>query len=263
MRAKRSVTATVARCIGPAVLLIAGAVLLALLLRPPGERGLIGDGAAYAIAAYDLVLALVGLGVAAAQLSRWAALLAFVALAAGIPFGIASEHGLAAQLTLTPDSARQLGFLGPLACVAAGLALVPAGWLRMLFTPVAAAWCGGALGFLIAFHDPSLGDPRFASGAAAAGLWVMAAPVVVLPWFERGWLRIGGRILASWLIAIGLLLGGSKYVVQQRAAQPLASGPPPPPPPTYQPPPVNAPAIGDNPPAIRRPSQWGDQSTQP
>jgi len=260
MRAARSVTTTAAKCIGPAVLLIAGAVLAALLLRPAGERGLIGDGAAYAIAAYDLVLALVGLGVAAAQLSRWAALLVFVALAAGIPFGIGSEHRLAARLTLTPDSAWQLGFIGPLACVAAGLALVPGLLLRVVLAPLAAAFCGAALGFLIAFHDPSLGDPRFAIGAAAAGLCVMAVPTIVLPWFARGWLRIGGRILASWLIAIGLLLGGSKYVVQQRAAQPVAVVPAAPP--SYQPPPVNAPAIGDNP-SPRKPSQWGDQSTQP
>jgi len=260
MRAARSVTTTAAKCIGPAVLLIAGAALLVLLLRPPGERGLTGDGAAYAIAAYDLVLALVGLGVSTAQLSRWAAVFVFVAFAAGIPFGIGSEHRAAAQLTLTPDSARQLSFLGPLACVAAGLALVPGGWLRAAVAPVAAVCCGAVLGVLTAFHDPSLGDPRFAAGAAAAGLCVMAAPVVVLPWFKRGWLRIGGRILASWLIAIGLLLGGSKYVVQQRAAQPVAVVPQPAP--TYQPPPVNAPAIGDSP-SPRKPSQWGDQSTQP
>jgi len=88
----------------------------------------------------------------------------------------------------------------------------------------------------------------------------MAVPVVVLPRFDRGWLRIGGRILASWLIAIGLLLGGSKYFVQERAAQPVAGLPPPRT--TYQPPPVNAPAIGDNP-TVRPPSQWGNQSTQP
>ncbi|HTO84062.1 MAG TPA: hypothetical protein VMQ73_17615, partial [Methylomirabilota bacterium] len=168
----------------------------------------------------------------------------------------------AAQLTLTPDSTWRLGFIGPLACVAAGLVLAPGPLLRVVLAPLAAAFCGAALGFLIAFHDPSLGDPRFAIGAAAAGLCVMAAPVVVLPWFGRGWLRIGGRILASWLIAIGLLLGGSKYVAQQRAAQPLATAPPPPPP-AYQPPPVNAPAIGDNPSPLRRPSQWGDQNAQP
>jgi hypothetical protein len=261
MRAASSVTTRARTWIGPAGLLIAGAVLLTLLLRPPGERGLIGDGAAYTIAAYDLVLALVGLGVATAQLSRWPALLVFVALGAGIPFGIAGEHRLAAQLTLTPDSARQLGFVGPLACVAAGLALAPGALLRAVLAPVAAACCGAALGFLVAFHDPSLGDPRFAGGGAAAGLWLLAAPAIVLRRFKRGWLRIGGRILASWLIAIGLLLGGSKYVVQQRAAQPVAVVPPPPP--SYRPPPVNAPAIGDNPSPLRRPSQWDDQNAQP
>jgi len=52
---------------------------------------------------------------------------------------------------------------------AAGVALAPGPSSRAVLAPLAAACCGAALGFLISFNDPSLGDPRFAAGAAAAG----------------------------------------------------------------------------------------------
>ena len=76
---------------------------------------------------------------------------------------------------------------------------------------------------LAALHDPTVGDPRFACGAAAVGLWLMMAPPAFLRLFDRSWLRIGDRILASWLVAFGLLLSGSKFVVQQRADRAFAS----------------------------------------
>jgi hypothetical protein len=54
---------------------------------------------------------------------------------------------------------------------------------------------------------------------AAVGLWLLATPPAILRWFDTTWLTIGGRILASWPVAIGLLRGGSKLVVQQRAEE--------------------------------------------
>src|SRR5206468_7950249 len=118
--------------------------------------------------------------------------------------------------------ARYFIYLGPLCCVIAGIMLATARRLRLWIMPAATALCGAALGFLAALHDPTLGDPRFAGGAAAAGLWLGAAAPAFLRLFDLSWLRIGGRILASWLIAIGLLLGGSKFVVQQRAERAVA-----------------------------------------
>jgi len=79
------VTATAARWLAPAGVLITGAALLAVMLRPVGDRGLMEGGAAYAIVTYDLVLPLVGLGVALAPMSRWQTILVAVIFVAGIP----------------------------------------------------------------------------------------------------------------------------------------------------------------------------------
>ena len=153
--------------------------------------------------------------------------------------------------------ARHFIYLGPLCCLVAGLTLALAGRLRLCLMVMAIALSGATLGFLAALHDPALGDPRFACGVAAAGLWLLAAPPALLRWFDRSWLKVGGRILASWLVAIGLLLGGSKVVIQRRAEQAMA--------PTQlfvEPPASIDPGAGDAAPPFMRPREWGDESAE-
>jgi hypothetical protein len=45
--------------------------------------------------------------------------------------------------------------------------------------------------------------------------------------FRRGWFSIFGRILGSWLLAIGLLYGGASLVPPKRQPPPPAVQPPP------------------------------------
>ena len=257
MNAARGVP-TAVTWLAPVGLVMAGAAVAAVMLRPAGERGLVEGGAAYAIVTYDLVLPLVGLGVALATVTRWQAILFAVALVGSIPLGILAEHRLLSSEGLPPNLARHFIYLGPLCCVVAGLALASAGGLRLCLMPVSTALSGAALGFLAALHDPTIGNPRFACGAAAVGLWLIATPPAILRWFDTTWLKIGGRILASWLVAIGLLLGGSKFVVQQRAERAQA--------PTQlfvQPPASIDPGSSPEPAAVPRPRDWGDASRQP
>jgi hypothetical protein len=257
MSAARAVTTT-AGWLVPAGVVLAGIALLVIMLRPVDERGLIEAGAAYAIVTYDLVLPLAGLGVALATVGRWPAILFAVILVAGIPAGILGEHRLLSATGLPQNMARYFIYLGPLCCAVASLALASPRALRLCIMPAAALLCGAALGFLTALHDPTVGDPRFAGGAAATGLWLIAAPPAILRRFDTSWLRIGGRILASWLVAIGLLLGGSKFVVQQRAEQ-VAT-----PTPLFIHPPASIdPGAGDGTAGFAQPREWGDQSRQP
>jgi len=254
----RSVTATAVRWLAPAGVLTAGAALLAVMLQPAGERGPIEAGVAYAIVTYDLVLPLVGLGVALAPMTRWQTILVAILFVGGIPLGILSEHRLLSATGLPPSLARYFIYLGPLCCVVAGITLAAAGSLRLWIMPTATLFTGAALGFLVALHDPTVGNPRFACGAATAGLWLIAAAPALLRRFGGSWLKIGGRILASWLVAIGLLLGGSKFVVQQRAERAPA--------PTQlfvQPPASIDPGAGDGTSALTRPREWGGESRQP
>ena len=259
MNAARAVTTAAATWLAPAGLLIAGAALAAVMLRPAGARGLVEEGAAYTLVTYDLVLPLLGLGVALATMTRRQMILFAVILVGSVPVGILGEHRLLSATGLPPSTARYFTYLGPLCCEVAGLTLALAGRLRLWLMPAATALCGAALGFLAALHDPTVGNPRFACGAAAAGLWLMVAPPAILRWFDTSWLRIGGRIVASWLVAIGLLLGGSKFVVQQRTEQAPEE-------PTQlfaEPPASIEPGTGDGTAGFARPREWGDESRQP
>jgi len=242
------------RLVGAGVVII-GAVLLAIMFRPLGERGPIESGIAYAIVTYDLALPLVGLGVSMATLKRWQAIFFGLMLIGSVPLGIVGEHRLLSAAGLPPELARHFTYLGPLCCVAAGLALAPARRIRLWILPVAAVLCGATLGFLAALHDPAVGDLQFASGAAAAALWLMAAPTILLRWFDVSWLKIGGPILGSWLVAIGVLLGTSKFVVQQRehAQRQLF----------VQPPASLDPGANDDVQGLVRPRERSDQYRQP
>jgi len=258
MSGAQPVTATAARWLAPAGVLIAGAALLAVMLRPAGDRGLMEGGVAYAIVTYDLVLPLVGLGVALTPMTRWQTILVAVIFTVGIPLGILSEHRLLSATGLPPSAARYFIYLGPLCCVIAGLTLAAAGSLRAWIMPAATLVTGAALGFLVALHDPTVGNPRFACGAAAVGLWLIAAAPALLPRSGGSWLKIGSRILASWLVAIGLLLGGSKFVVQQRVERVSA-----PTPLFVQPPASLDPGADNGSSGLARPREWGDPSQQP
>ena len=203
--------------LGPAAVSIAAALLLAALWQPAAERGLIASGAAYPIMAYDQILPLLGLGISLARLSPWWKLLVTGIFAGGFALGLLGEARLLSPMAAVPDLHFLFVFIGPLCCIAIGLALVSPAGLRAATVPAAAALSGAALGFLAALHDPTPGDGWFSGGAAAAGLWLIAAPAVLLRHVDGAWLTIGGRIFASWLIAMGLLLGGSSYVVKLRA----------------------------------------------
>jgi hypothetical protein len=217
MRKAGSVGMTATKWLGPAAVSIAAAVLLAALWRPAAERGLIENGVAYTIVTYDQVLPLLGLGIALAQVSRWQKILATIIFVGGVLSGILGESRVVSPMTAAPGLHNFFVFIGPLCCVTAGMALASPASLRAWTVSAAAALSGAALGFLIALHDPSMGDVRFSSGAAVVGLWLIAAPTVLLRHVDGSWLAIGGRVFASWLIAMGLMLGGSSYVVKQRA----------------------------------------------
>lgn len=250
--------ATPARWIALAGVLVAGAAGAAMLLLPPGDHGLVASGVAYAIASYDLALPLVGIGIAMASMTERQIIALAIVLVAALPLGVLGEHRLLSAPDFPPSLARRFIYLGPLCCVAVGSALALPGRVRFWFMLPATALAGAALGFLAALHDPALGDPRFAGGAAAVGFWLVAVPATLIGWLRRSWLTIGGRIVASWLIAIGLLLGGSKIVVQKRAEQAQRQTPL-----FVQPPASIDPGAGDAAQPGARPREWGDESRQP
>jgi hypothetical protein len=90
--------------------------------------------------------------------------------------------------------------------------------------PPAATVAGAMLAIGIKLVDPSFHDPNFLRGALVTSVWLVGAVALTVHLVNRPWLGIAIRILGSWLIAIGLMLGASMLV--QRPT--IGAAPPPP-----------------------------------
>ena len=158
------------------------------------------------------VLPLVGLGAAFGLIGLRALIAALVLLAIGIAGGLFAEDWLLWMLDAVPRAATHLFLTGPISYLAAGFALVSSAHLRPYVTPAAAAIFGAMLALTIKLTDPSLHDPAFTWTPVLAGLWIVAAISLTVRAFRQHWFSVFGRVFGSWLMAIGLLYGGSALV---------------------------------------------------
>ncbi|MPY76824.1 MAG: hypothetical protein GEU87_21520 [Alphaproteobacteria bacterium] len=208
----------------PAVCVFAGGVALAvILLLPAAVRWPIGNGAAFVVSTYAEALAIAGLGVALSRLPRRPAVAGVLIFVAGVLVGWAVKDRILSALVQRPGSFEYTGFIGPLACILSGFALAVPERHRSVAAPAVAVPAGIAIGFVAALNDPSLGESQFFTGAAMAAFWLLLAPLALLRPVGAAYVAIGGRILASWLIAIGLMLGAAKTFRHQPPA-PAAFG---------------------------------------
>ena len=121
-------------------------------------------------------------------------------------------------LDAVPQAATHLFLTGPISYLAAGAALACGDRLRPYFAPIAAAILGAMLALAIKLTDPSLHEPAYTWTPMLIACWIVAAVALTLRAFRRGWFSIFGRILGSWLVAIGLLYGGASLVPKRPAA---------------------------------------------
>jgi hypothetical protein len=217
--------------IGPILMAAGAAAIVGIKLHPATSRSLWEDGALFFALGYDRCLPVLGFGCALAQAKpRWAAP-SVVLLVLGLAWGLSSEDWL---VSLAGNSAERWTLLllitGPLSCLIAGITLVAPDRLRDAGLVPAALLLGAILGVAVKLNDPGLEDVRFASAAVVAALWLAAAVFLTWRLLERPWFRIAGRIFASWLIAIGLMLGGA--MLAPRHAARVAPAPVEPPPAT-------------------------------
>ncbi len=144
----------------------------------------------------------------------------------GIGLGLPSESWL---LSVAGNAQKSWALIllvtGPLSPVVAGLTLaVSDQWRRWILLPMAFL-LGSILGVAITLDAASADQHSFAEAATAMAVWLVASVAFSWAAFERPWFRIGGRIIGSWLIAIGLMLGGSLLAPRSRLEPPSAFSP--------------------------------------
>jgi hypothetical protein len=173
------------------------------------------------------VLPLIGLGAVFALIGARALMTALPLFALGVAAGILAEDGLLVMLDLIPRAATHLFYTGPLAYLSAGIALIGGARWRDRLAPPAAAIFGAMLGLTVKLTDPSLHAPAYTWTPLLVAFWIVLTVMLTLRGFWRGWFAIFGRILGSWLTAIGLLYGGAALLPPKREPPPPAAPIPP------------------------------------
>jgi hypothetical protein len=169
-------------------------------------------GSLSVVSSYERVLPLLGLACALALARFWPTALGALLFVVGLWLGFVGRDWLIAAIVSGPETAGRLALPGPISCLAAGLALAVPERLRPWLLPLVAIIIGAMLAIGIKLIDPSFHDPNFLWGAIVAGIWVVAAVGLTGHLCNRPWFRIAMRIVGSWLIAIGLMLGASILV---------------------------------------------------
>lgn len=172
------------------------------------------------------VLPLIGLGAAFGLIGLRALLAALVLFALGIAAGLLAEDRLLQLLYPIPGAATHLFLTGPISYLAAGVALVVSARWRTYAAPPAAALFGAMTGLAVRLTDPSLHERAYTFTPVLAVVWIVLAVALGLRGFWRSWFLIFGRILGSWMLAIGLLYGGAALVPKRVAPPPAVALPP-------------------------------------
>ena len=167
------------------------------------------QGALSVLLSYPRLLPLLGLGCALGFATRRAAAVAAVLGIVGLWLGFAFRDALINAVISGPAATARLGLPGPISCLFVGLLLASPQRLRSWLLPPTAIVAGAMLAIAVKLADPSFHDPDYIRGAIAAAAWSVAAVGLTIYAYRRPWLAIATRILGSWLIAIGLMLGAS------------------------------------------------------
>lgn len=205
-----------------AAVAIGGIALAAALVLPGPVRGWVGGGAVFVLSTYVQAFSILALGIAVSQLPPVRATAGVALFMAGFLAGVLVKDPVLAALVQRPGAFERTQLIAPAGCLVAALALAAAGRVQHLIAILAATLTGAASGFIAALNDPTVGTSLFVFGAAAASVWLLLAPLAVVPRFTASHVRIGSRILASWLAAIGLMLGAATLIDRKPPTVPVS-----------------------------------------
>lgn len=210
-----------ARWAGPALVMLGLAGIAVLSLEPPGHRSTLGWWIFSSALAYEHILPLIGLGAALALVSLRYRIAAFALFSLGIALGLMFAASFVSAVALIPGAVTHHFLTGPISSTAVGLSLAVPRWVRGWALPVVSAMIAGAMcAVAIRVTDPNVQDPVIARVGIAVALWILTAVCLTASAFLQSWFETAGRILGSWLIAIGLLYGGASIIPPRRLSPP-------------------------------------------
>jgi hypothetical protein len=205
-----------------ALTLVAAAVILR---QPVVKNSAIGWWMASSMLTPERVIPLIGVGAALGLSDTMRAAVILLLFAVGVAVGFLAHDGLLSAIDRLPQAATHSYLTGPISCLAIGIALAPPAKVRFWLAPLAVALVGAMLATAIKLTDPIPHAPTISIAGILIALWIIAAVSLPLWTHRRRWFPIAGRIMGSWLIAIGLLYGGASLVPKRAPPVPDATYP--------------------------------------
>jgi len=187
-------------------------LLLIVLITLTQQQSLFGKWFLWQAIAPEQILPIVGLGFAFGLVSPRIFFTALVLLIIGILGGFAAYDRIIFLLYIVWNPPSDYDLTGPISCLAAGLPLLSGERLRAWLLPVVAFVVGVMLAVAIFLNDPSEGDPLFTCSPLVVAFWTIISVSLTVRAFRHNWLVIFGRVLGSWIVAIGVLYGGASAV---------------------------------------------------
>jgi hypothetical protein len=171
------------------------------------------------------MIPLAGLVIVVGLVSRLRAVLVILAFGIGFPVGFAIKPLMISAFGNLPGAIEHLLLSTPIACLCASMMLLLPGRGRDIVLVPASLAIGAMQAVAIGLTDPTLHDPALTYTGVLVSMWAVVSVGLCLRRFYRKWFVICGRIAGSWLLAIGLLYGGTALVVPPRNAPSPAAGP--------------------------------------
>ncbi|TPI12981.1 hypothetical protein FJW06_15030 [Mesorhizobium sp. B4-1-3] len=168
----------------------------------------------------ERILPLVGLGIATALMGARPVVFTVAAFLLGEVAGALIYDPYLALMAHVPGATTHAFLTAPFSLLIVGIVLVVSGRFRTWTIPLSALPVGALLAVVTKLTDPTLNDPRIALLGTVVALWVIVAVGLTGRLLRPAWFGIGARILGSWLVAIGLLLGGTAIAAKPPAALP-------------------------------------------
>ncbi|MBO0661624.1 hypothetical protein LQ948_03480 [Jiella sp. MQZ9-1] len=214
----------IAGLLGPALLLAELAFAAILYLQPAASLDTLFWWTAYGPIAPERSIPILALGLALGLVGWKVRCAALIFAVAGFAVGVFGQVAWLNLLALLPAATAHDFYVGPVSSIVAGLALICGMRLRPVVTPIAAFLLAALWALWINLLDPTMHDLKITLAGIAVALAVLGAVTPTVLAYRRPWMFVAAPIGGSWLVAIGLLYGGT-YL----ATKPVPLTPPPPP----------------------------------
>jgi hypothetical protein len=196
---------TVRDGIAPAAAIAGLAAVAAVLMVPIWDHSPIESGVLATLFRFDRSLPLVGLGIALVWRTPRETAVNMGLVIVGVGLAMVLQPALNAAIEQDFRALRYVLLVGPVHCIAVGLALLAPSAIGA-FAVLPAAVCSGiAMGFAVLPIGPVWPDSGFVVGPALTAAWLLLTPLLTRRFAGRG-LQIGARIYGGWLTAIGVML---------------------------------------------------------